>query len=615
MLSSTSYKKSIRWVIVVTILVMGHTLWASESRVASPDGHITATLTFDEARGTIRYRVKSDWVTVIEDSPMGIVTDQGDFTQGMSLEATTTQGIHETYRLPVGKRSTYVNHANELSLRLSRDGHAVRVRFRAYNDGIAFSYALDGQGAVSISGEASAFTLPSTGPVTYWGQNHPNNYGYETMLGRITGQRMSIPVLAELQDQDHFVFLAQAASYGTYIIPNFKRDGRRFNVSFPMDQVGPVKTTLPFQSPWRVAMISPKDLGTIVESTLLENLNPPTEPALQDADWLKAGRASWDYLAGDRDNPQVWIDFVADMGWEYHLVDARFERRFDVPAATQYARSKGVEIIGWGYTPDFNTPEKAKDILTTYRQMGLRGAKLDFFDHHPFVENKRTNDFEDTQASLQMRDYFMEIAAELEMVLEFHGCTLPTGERRRYPNFMTAEGIAGMEKRTPRASNELTIPYVRNIMGPASFTVVKFDRSLGTPAYQMGQAVVYEAGIQIYAERHDRLRAFAGMDFLKQLPAAWDDIHFVNGYPESHAIFARRKGQDWFVGGITDRAREARVPLGFLAQGTSYRARMYKDGTTRTDLLIEEKTVAGKDTLELSMGQNGGFAIALTPIQ
>jgi len=587
---------------------------AAESAVSSPDGRITATVVFHEAEGTIAYSVKSGKVTVIEKSPIGMTTSLGDFTRGMSLSGKTSHVVQETYTLPVGKRSTYVNHANELVLTVRKSAREMRVRFRAYNDGVAFSFAVDGSGPISISGETSGFKLPSAGPVTYWGQKHPNSYGYENPLGRIEGDSMSIPVLAELKNTKHFVFMAQAASYGTYIVPHFKREGRQFSIRFPMDQEGPVKTTLPFQSPWRVVIISAYDPGRIVESTMLENLNPPTEPDLVNADWLKPGRASWDYLAGDRDKPRVWIDFAADMGWEYHLVDARFERRFDVPETTKYARSRNVKMIGWGYTPNLNTREKAEEVLTRYARMGLSGAKLDFFDHNPFTGNRRTNDFEDTQASLQMRDDFMEIAARLHLVLEFHGCTLPSGERRRFPNFMTAEAIAGMEKRRPRIENELTIPYVRNIMGPASFTVVKFDRSQGSLVYQMAQAVIYEAGIQIYAERHDRLRAFAGVEFLKALPSTWDEIHFIDGYPGSHAILARRKGKEWFAGGITGRPRNVSLELDFLTPGQSYQGRIYRDGASRTDLVVEEKTVTSKEQLNLSLLENGGFAVHLKPV-
>lgn len=615
MFNWTRFLKEIYWVMGCVALLALHPLNAAESTVSSPDGHITATVAFDETGGAISYSVKSGTITVIEESPLGITTDLGDFTQEMSLSGTATQVVHETYTLPVGKRSTYVNHANELVLNLKKSEQEVRFRFRAYNDGVAFSYAVDGSGPIAISGETSAFKLSAVGPVKYWGQNHPNNYGYETMLGQVNGDRMSIPVLAELEEHNHFIFMAQAASYGTYIVPNFKRDGRQFNVSFPMDQKEPVRTELPFQSPWRVAIISPENPGKIVESTMLENLNPPTEPDLMNADWIKAGRVSWDYLAGDRDNPQVWVDFDVQMGWEYHLVDAGFEKRFDVQEATRYAREKHVEIIGWGYTPRLNTREKAEAALGRYANMGLRGAKLDFFDHHPFVDNRRTNDFEDTQASLQMRDYFMEIAAEKHLLLEFHGCTLPTGERRRYPHFMTAEGVAGMEKRNPRIENDLTIPYVRNIMGPVSFTVIKFDRSVGSQAYQMGQCVVYEAGLQIYAERHDKLLTFKGVGFLQKVPSAWDETRFIEGYPETHAVFARRKAQDWYIGGITNQPRVVRSQLDFLTEGKSYEAQIYKDGNTKTDLVIEQKTVTRDGRLEISMLQKGGFAVYLKPIE
>lgn len=585
-------------------------LLAAEFSVSSPDGKISATLLFDETTGSLSYRVNSGGVTVIENSPLGITTNKGDFTSGMSHLGNTPSEVKETYTLPVGKRSTYVNHANELLLRFSKDGQEMHVRFRAYDDGIAFRYAVPGSGDIEISGETSAFDL-SGGEITYWGQKHPNSYGYETMLGPVTADRISMPVLARLGQRNHFVFVAQAASYGTYIIPNFRRDGSVLKVSFPMDQEGPIRTALPFQSPWRVAIISPRNLAKIVESTMLENLNPPTEPELAGADWVKPGRASWDYLAGDRDDPQRWIDFDVQMGWEYHLVDAGFERRFDVPQATKYARQRNIRVIGWGYTPRLNTPEKAVEVLSRYAELGLSGAKLDFFDHHPFTGEKKTNDYEDTQASLKMRDYLMEIAAKLHLVLEFHGCAVPSGERRRYPHFMTAEAVAGMEKRNGRIENDLTIPYVRNIMGPTSFTIVKFDRSVGSHAYQLGQSVVYEAGIQIYAERHDRILAFEGVEFLKKVPSAWDETRFIDGYPASHAIYARRKGSDWFLGGITDQPRTAEIPLTFLAPGKSYTARIYRDGSSQTDLVIEEKTVTSEDKLEIPMRQAGGFAVYL----
>ncbi|MCX8157544.1 MAG: glycoside hydrolase family 97 protein [Verrucomicrobiae bacterium] len=582
-------------------------------KVTAPGGQVQATITLEAGTGKLSYRVSSRGVEVLADSPLGIMTSEGDFTSALSVVGAERREIHETYTLPVGKRSSYTNHAQELQLTLGKEGRELQFKFRVYDDGIAYAYALGGTGPVKIRGETSGFRLPAGGRVKYWGQSHPNNYGYETMLGQVDSERVSMPLLAELEQARHFVFLAQAASYGTYIVPHFQREDRLWRVCFPLDQEGPVETTLPFHSPWRVAIISPETPATLVESTMMENLNPPTEPALRHADWIRPGRASWDFLAGDRDKPQVWIDFAAEMGWEYHLVDAGFARRFDVAAATEYARRKNVRLIGWAYTPDLSTPEKAEAVLAQYAQMGLSGAKVDFFDHHPVTGEKRTRDFEDTQASLKIRDHLLAIAARHQLVLEFHGCTLPSGERRRYPHFMTAEGVAGMEKRNPRVENELTIPFVRNIMGPVSFTVVKLDRSPGSYAYQMAQAVVYEAGIQIYAERHDRLRSFEGRDFLKQLPATWDETRLLEGYPESHILLARRKGSAWYVGGMTAQPRVAQVSLGFLDKQAQYRAEIYRDGASRTNLVREVKSITSDQRLEIPLLQNGGVAIRLEP--
>jgi alpha-glucosidase len=188
---------------------------------------------------------------------------------------------------------------------------------------------------------------------------------------------------------------------------------------------------------------------------------------------------------------------------------------------------------------------------------------------------------------------------------------VPSGERRRWPHVMSAEAVSGMERRNQNLQHDLTIPYVRNIMGPVSFTPIHLSRSAGSHAYQLGQAILYEAGIQIFAERHDRILAFEGVELLKALPSAWDEIKYIDGYPSSHAVFARRKGGAWFVGGITDQPRTAQIPLGFLAEGASYQADIYRDGDSAAPLVKETKTVTRKDTLSIPMRQAGGLAIIL----
>jgi alpha-glucosidase len=208
-----------------------------------------------------------------------------------------------------------------------------------------------------------------------------------------------------------------------------------------------------------------------------------------------------------------------------------------------------------------------------------------------------------------VRDMLSDTAARHHLMVEYHGCAIPSGERRRWPHVMSAEAVAGMERRNQNRIHDLTIPYVRNIMGPVSFTPIHLERSAGTHAYQLGQVVLYEAGIQIFSERYDRILGFEGVDFLKAVPSTWDDIKFIDGRPSSHAVFARRKGRAWFIGGMTDAPRTATVPLDFLEDGVTYQADVYRDGDSKTALVKENKTVTRKDVLSLPMQQGGGFAV------
>jgi hypothetical protein len=173
----------------------------------------------------------------------------------MKLVGKSVKMIDETYQLPQGKVSTYRNHANEQTLQFSNEGQKLDVLFRVYNDGVAFSFVMPGDGEIEMIEESSAINLAGAN-FTYYGQNHPNKYGYESALGPIDGERMSNAVLAHLKDQDHFVLMAQAATNGQYVQCHFQRTGSSFRYSFPIDQprIGPVVATLPFQSPWRAVV-------------------------------------------------------------------------------------------------------------------------------------------------------------------------------------------------------------------------------------------------------------------------------------------------------------------------------------------------------------------------
>jgi alpha-glucosidase len=609
--------------IVMALFYMSACSPEKKFTVSSPDGNIVATLTFDKKTGMLNYQVQSSGKEIISVSPIGINTGNGDFRSGMKLVGKSVKMIDESYQLPQGKVSTYRNHANEQTLQFSKDGQKLDVLFRVYNDGIAFRFVMPGNGEIEIIEESSAINLTGEN-FTYYGQNHPNKYGYESALGPIDGERMSNAVLAHLKDQDHFVLMAQAATNGQYVQCHFQRTGSSFRYSFPIDQprIGPVVAALPFQSPWRAVVISPKNPSRIVETYLMENLNPPSDPAFLNADgtikeWIKSGRVMWDFIARDGDKPRMWIDAVAEMGWEYYMADAGFAKKWggndSVPEVIKYADSKKVNVIGWAHTREFDTREKAIETMGRYKGWGLKGAKIDFFDQNTLSENpKDWKDYQDTQQSLKMRDWIFELGIKNSFLLELHGNTIPTGERRHYPNLMTLEGVDGMERRTKPASNDLTIPYTRNVMGPVSYTIVHFERSPGTHAYQMAMSIVYEAGLMIYAEHGKKLLEWPGREMIKDVPSNWDEIRFIDGMPASHIVIARRKGQDWFIGGMTDAARTANIALDFLADGKEYNALIFRD-ETHTTMLKETQTVTKATNLSFELLERGGFAVRLSP--
>ncbi len=589
--------------------------------VISTDGQISAKLVFDKKQGTVIYSVYSKEKEIIADSPLGIITDLADFTSGMKLKGNSNQTIDETYTLPQGKVSVYHNNANEQTLKLKKDGKEMNILFRVYNDGIAFRYSIPGDEQIEITDEISTIFLTGEN-FTYWGQKHPNRYGYESALGPIDGELMSVPVLAYNRQTEDYLLMGQAATNGNYIQPHFQRTGSKFKFCFPLDQekLGPVISKLPFQSPWRMVIISPKNPGKIVESYLVENLNPPTDIELLNQDgtiknWIRPGNVMWDYIAKDGDKPRMWINAASEMGWEYYMADAGFANRWggndSVPVIVEYAKSKNVGIIGWAHTREFNTREKAAETMKRYAGWGLKGAKIDFFDHNTLSENpKEWRDYEDTQQSLQMRDWIFEYGIKNSFLLELHGNTVPSGERRQYPNLMTLEGVDGMERRTKPAANDLTIPYVRNVVGPVSYTIIHFERCPGTHAYQLAMAIVYEAGLKIYAEHGKNLLKWAGREIIQDIPCAWDETKFIMGIPASHVVVARRKGQDWYIGGMTDETRNVSFPLYFLDKNKNYNALTFSD-KSQTEMLRNFSEISNKDTLSFTMLPRGGFAVRL----
>jgi len=350
----------------------------------------------------------------------------------------------------------------------------------------------------------------------------------------------------------------------------------------------------------------------LIESSLVENLNPASE--VSDTGWIKPGRVAWSWWAhrSDQDNYDIqegYVDFAAEMGWEYVLVDANWQVSW-IQQLVAYADNKGVGILVWY---DHQDPALADDeIENTFDQLvtwGVRGVKVDFFE-------------DDQQDKIEVYDRIAAKAAEKELLVNYHGTTKPTGEKRRWPHLMTREAVRGAECYLfpdcigPIAGHNTILPFTRNVVGPMDYTPCTYSNMMSetTYAHQTSLAVVFESGLQHLADTPDSYRSITSNPFHRACPAAWDETRLIEGDPGQHVTIARRSGDEWYVGAIANAARPAhQVPLSFLDSGQTYCAHIYRDGSTDTEILFEQRKVTSSDVLTIPLRRHGGSAIRFTP--
>jgi alpha-glucosidase len=579
--------------------------------VSSPGGNISFAVT-EQANGSLTYKVSYGAQTIIDTSPLGITTNAGDFTTGLTYVSQSTGTVNETYSLPGRKKTTYTNNANTLTLRYSKGSRNVDLVIRAYNDGIAYRYAIPGSGAATISAEKSGFKLPAgTGGWAFdWRNDYEGFYDYRSAAGLETGT-FGMPVLLSVNNNSHWALLTEGNVYnanGSYHTSRLAGAGSGtglLNVSFAPEQTSAVSTTYPFQTPWRVAIIGDQ-LGDLVESTLVTNLNPPSEVA--DTSWIKPGRAAWSWWSdepsgADLAKQKQYVDEAAKLGFEYVTVDCCWVAA-DIPVIVDYAKSRNVKIFIWTDMPAIDTQAELDQKLPLWKSWGVAGLKVDFF-------------MNDSQATMATYDRIATSAAANQLMLNFHGSTKPSGESRTWPHVITSEGIRGSEHYKwsdhPHAKHNATVPFTRNILGSMDYTPVVFSQSdqNTTHAHQLALSVLFESHQQNFAESVAGYGNWTGRHLLKAVPTVWDDVKLVEGFPDDYATIARRSGGDWYVGAVTDAARTATIPLTFLGSG-SYTATIFKDGTTDQSIVTSTQTVTSASTLSIPLRLHGGAAVHIS---
>jgi alpha-glucosidase len=627
--------------------------------VTSPNGALTMKL----APGNrLEYTVEFRGNPVFQDSLLGLKLEgQPLLGPGMKAASSKPGQADETYTIPVGKTRTVRDHYNSQQIEMQdAKGRRLQLEMRAYDDGVAFRMIVPDQPGlkhVRLERELTEFNFTkdaTTYPLILEG--FQSSYEDEYQLRQVSGLHkdwlIGLPFLANVPGVAWVgITEADIENYaGMYLQKGQERFAVRAQLSPRIDNAAiAVEADTPVTTPWRVLMIA-DDPGRLVESNIVLNLNPPSKIA--DPSWIKAGKTSWDWWSGDyAENVDFkpgmntatmkhYIDFSSASGFPYMLIDAgwalanrkspddyaavaditKVDPNIDMPELLRYAKQKNVKLWLWSH---WTSVDKYMDqAFPLFEQWGIAGVKIDFMQR-------------DDQQMVAWYRHVVDLAAQHHLMIDFHGAFKPDGLRRTYPNLITREGVMGKEylKWSARTSpiHNTTLPFTRMLAGPLDYTPGAFGNAtretfiprnsqpmgLGTRAHELALYVVLESPLQMVSDYPEHYAGQHDFEFIKQVPATWDAVRVISGRPMENITVARRSGNDWYVGSITNwEARTVHVPLDFLSEG-KYTAEIYADapdaGTKATHTTFTTQTVDKSTVLEVKMASGGGNAIWIHP--
>ncbi|MPZ83740.1 MAG: alpha-glucosidase [Actinophytocola sp.] len=556
-------------------------------------GGLTAQVSLDG--GSPRLGVTRHGRQVLAPAPVGLHTTGADLSTGLRLAGLSRRTVTDHYTMTTGKQLRRATRMTELRLSFvgggAHPGARLDLVVRVAPDGVAYRYETPAE--VTITGEASAFTLPADAPAWLL----PYNAWYEanrvatTASGAAAGD-FGNPSLFQVGDD--FAVLTESDVDGRYAGSRLRHaaGASTYQVALADAQVTTRRT------PWRTAIIG--DLATVTESTLVDDLATPAK--FHDTSWVHPGKVAWSWLSehsspSNYERQKDFVDFAARNDWPAVLVDEGWSADW-VPDLVRYARARGVEILLWFHWNRLDTAEERDTVLPRVRSWGVAGVKLDFMES-------------DTQARYQWYDAVLAKTAELHLMVNFHGSTIPHGLARTWPHLMSMEAVRGAENNPPAVNNPVQA-FTRNVVGSMDYTPVSLD--VGTKeasvAHEVALPVVYESGWTHLADKPEAYERYPeALRFLDQVPTAWDETRFVAGHPSSGAVLARRSGDRWFVGAISvGDARSVAAPLRFLGGGR-WLVEVVQDGSAeRGDVVRSTRVLRSSDTLTVDVPRNGGFA-------
>jgi len=622
--------------------------------VKSPQSLVEAKV---EVGNEISYSIYFNGNPVLTNSTIRFEFNQAAPLGGdMTVLKTSAKEINEIWTPVLKRKSSILNHCKELTLQMQEKKfprRLINLVLRVFDDGVAFRTEFvgpDNKHEYVMTDELTTFNF--TADHECWAANdrsfrssQENEY-FKRKLSDLTDQMViGLPMTVKVADNCYAAITeAEITDYaGMYLKPDHSKNGFAVRSQLsPLpkenDNGAKVKFAFPHKTPWRVVMLGSTP-GQLIESEIIMNLNEPC--AIADPSWIKPGLSAWDnWWSGevkmDNETNKKYIDLASEMGWPYQLIDWQWYGKFnspdaditkvapqlDMPGILAYAKSKNVKCWVWLYSSDVTRSDWDK-ACSTYESWGIAGVKIDFMDS-------------DDQEMVNWYRRVVTVAAAHHLMVDFHGAYKPDGFRRTYPNLVTREGVMGNEynKWSLRVTPEhmVTLPFTRMLAGPMDFTPggflnrtpEKFENGtpaqvLGTRALQLAQFVVYDSPFMVACDAPENYKGQEGSEFLKKVKTMWDDTKVLNGQIGEFITSARRSGNEWFIGSMTNsESRELEIKLDFLGDG-KYKMVAFEDAPDAAihaeNVLRTSRTVVKGDALKIKMAPGGGFVAWLEPVK
>lgn len=640
--------------LLVWLFVLSGPLAAQSVSVNGPDGKLQLTVSCPSANGEVSYAVTYNGKQMLESSPLGMETNVGDFYRGLQLKEHKVTALDTVYEQSRIKASHIHYRANELLCSfVNGEGKNVQITFRVSNNDVAFRYTLpreQGKGSVTVNSERTGFRFPSqtttflcpqSDAMIGWKRTKPSyeeEYKADTPMNERSGygHGYTFPCLFKVGD-DGWVLLSETGVDSRYCGSRLSDwDNGVYRIAFPMPEenngngtVAPA-FSLPGSTPWRTVTVG-ETLKPIVETTVPWDVVEPRYTTTHD---YKSGRGTWSWILWqdgsiNYDDQVRYVDLAAAMGYEYVLIDNWWDNnigRDRMEQFVKYARSKGVEVFLWysssGYWNDIEqSPVNRMDNSIARKQemrwlqsLGVKGIKVDFFGG-------------DKQETLRLYEEILSDADDHGLMVIFHGCTLPRGWERMYPNYVGSEAVLASENLVfsqhfcdNEAFNATLHPFIRNAVGCMEFGGVFLNKCLNrsndggtirrtTDIFQLATAVLFQNPIQNFALAPNNLTDAPQicLDFMKQVPTTWDETRFIDGYPGRYIVLARRHGNTWYIAAANATVEPLKLKLD-LPMLAGQEVSLYSDDKKMQPQLKLQR-IKADGSLQLTVQPQGGAVI------